>query len=554
MVAATVAINLLALAVPLITMNVMDRVVTHAAFETLWALTIGGLVAITMDFVLRMLRSSTVDRASARSDVIIANRIFGRVLGARLANRNGTVGVQSNSLREYESLREICNSATIATFGDLPFAVLFFFVTWLVAGPLVLVPIAVIPLLLAVGLSTQWTLNAAVSEHFKDSAHKNAVAVEMMTGLETIKAHGAESWAASKWERAVASHLHHSLDVRWWTALSGTLITALQNLTTLALLVVGVYLVVGNVISPGALFATVMLTGRSLTPVAQLASLLTKMHHAKSAYKALVALADVEQERPPGVSFLAPPRSFAGLDLDRVGLAYRKGGAEALKSVSLTIKPGERVAIIGSIGSGKSSLLRLLSGLRQPTSGSITMAGLPVSQIDPAGYRALFGCAFREESFFLGTLRDNICFQRTDVSDEQIVEAARMGGALGWINHLPAGFGTLVGEGGQGLSSGQRQTLALTRAFLGTPSAILLDEPTSDLDTRSETEFVQRLKQLGEQHTLIVVTHRPALLDACNRLIVLEAGSVLLDGDKAVVLGRLKQLTLSQRRSAEASS
>lgn len=553
-VTATVVINLLALAVPLISMNILDRVVSHAAFETLWALAIGGLAAVGADFVLRTLRGSMVDHASARSDVVLSNRIFSRVLGARLTGKQASVGVQSNSLKEYESLREICNSATIATLGDLPFAILFFVVIWMVAGPLVIVPLAVVPLLLAAGLSTQWTLNDAVAEHFKDSAHKNAVAIEVLSGMETLKAHAAESWAASKWESAVAAHLRHSLDMRWWTALSSNLITALQGLTTIAILVVGVYLVVDKTISPGALFAAIMLAGRSLTPVSQIASLLAKIHHGKSAYKAVRLLAGAEQERPEGSQFLAAPTGFARVDFDRVDLAYGKDQPQALKNITLKIEPGERLGIIGAIGSGKSSLLRVLLGLRLPSAGTVTMQGLPVHQIEPAAYRRLFGAAFRDEAFFFGTIRENLCLRHAQASDEELVEAARMGGALGWIRNLPRGFASVVGESGQGLSSGQRQTLALSRAFLGKPSAILLDEPTSDLDARTEAEFVARLKLIPKEVTLIAVTHRPAVLDACTRLVVLDGGGVLMDGEKMIVLARLKQIVTSQRHAAEAGA
>jgi ATP-binding cassette, subfamily C, bacterial LapB len=544
---ATLFINVLALAIPLITMNVLDRVVSHAAFETLWALALGGLAAVILDFVLRSLRGLLIDRSSARSDVAVSNKIFAKVLGTRTSARQNSVGVQSNSLREFESLREICNAATVTAIGDLPFAVLFLVVIYLVAGPLVLVPIAAIPLLLLCGAATQSRLHKLVAEHYKDSAHKNTVAIEVLANMETVKSHAAESWAASKWERAVASHLRHSIGMRWYSALSANLILALQGLTTIAILVFGVYLISAGQISPGALFATTMLTGRALTPIAQIAGLLSKMHHAKTAYAAITRLVDAEQERPPEAFFISGPARFGSLVLDRVDLAYSANGSPVLKNVSLKINAGERVGIIGGIGSGKSSLLRVLIGLRQPTRGSVAVDGVPVRQVDPAIYRKKFGTAFREEGFFFGTVRENLCFHRPGSSDGQLVEAARIGGALPWINTLPAGFDTVIGESGQGLSSGQRQTLALSRAILGDPEILLLDEPTSDLDGRTEAAFVQRLKQLPPQSTLIVVTHRPSVIDACSRLVVIESGGILMDADKALVLARLKQMVNAER-------
>ena len=545
--AATITINLLALAVPLISMNVLDRVVSHGAFDTLWALSIAGFAAIVFDFVLRTLRGSLIDRASARSDVILSNTIFGKVLGAKLAAARQSVGVQVNSLREYESIREIYNSAAVTALGDLPFAALFFAVIWLVAGPLVLVPLLTMPLLLAAGLFTQWRLSTLSAEHLKDAAHKNAVAIEMLSGIETLKAHGSESWAAHKWEAAVAGHVGHSIEMRWWTALSGNMIIALQGLTTIAILITGVYLVIGNIISPGALFAATMLAGRSLMPIAQLAALMSKYHQARSAYQAIRQLAGAEQERPPGRQFINCPPQMKKLSLENVEMAYAEGRAPAIRVRALSISPGEKVGIVGGIGSGKSTLLQLILGLRQPTKGSITMGGIPVQELDPLGYRRHFGSVFQDEAFYFGTLYENICFQRPALGEAELLEAAGMSGALDWIKSLPAGFATFVTEGGKNLSSGQRQTLALARAFLGKPQALLLDEPSSNMDPRSEMELVRKLREIGPDRTLIVVSHRPALIDACDRIIVVDSGEILMDGDKAIVLARLKQAIQAQR-------
>jgi ATP-binding cassette, subfamily C, bacterial LapB len=549
---ATVVLNLLALAVPLISMNVMDRVVSHAAFETLWALTLGGVIAVSADFVLRSLRGRLIDRSSARSDVTASNRIFGKVLGAQLAARQASFGVQSNTLREYESLREISNAATVAALGDLPFAFLFLLTIYFVAGHLVWVPVAVMPLLLLAGWVGQNTLQPLSVASFRDAAQKNAVAVEVLSNLETIKSRAAESWAAAKWERAVASHLRHSLGLRWHTLLAANSMMALQGLTTLAVLVAGVYLIADKQMSPGALFAATMLTGRALSPVAQLSGLLSKLHHAETAYRSLRKLVDVEQERPEGMRFVAPSRRFSELRIENLNLSYGKDASPVLQDVCLTIRAGERIGIIGGIGSGKSSLLRAILGLRAPSSGVVTLDGIPIQQIDPALYRQKFGATFREEGFFFGTLRDNICFHSPGVDDAAIFSAVEFGGAMAWIKPLAKGLDSMIGEAGAGLSSGQRQTLALSRAFIGSPDIYLLDEPTSDVDGRTEQDFVQRLKQLPSHKTLIAVTHRPAVIEACTRLIVVDQGRVMLDGDTATVLARIRQQVQAGRSEAVA--
>jgi ATP-binding cassette, subfamily C, bacterial LapB len=505
---ATVVLNLLALAVPLISMNIMDRVVSHAAFATLWALSLGGVIALAADFLLRSLRGRLIDRSSARSDVLVSNQIFGKVLGAQLSARQNSVGVQSNTLREFDSLREMSNAATVAALGDLPFCLLFLVTIYAVSGALVWVPIAFVPLLLLCGWMSQRSLRQTTAANYRDTAHKNAVAVEVLSNLESIKSRAAESWAASKWERAVASQLRHSLSMRWHMLLSANTMMALQGLTTIAVLVVGVYLISDKQMSPGALFAATMLTGRALTPVAQLAALLSKFHHAQSAYASIRKLVDTSQ---------------------------------VLHDISLEIRAGERIAIVGGVGSGKSTLLRTIIGLRAPTSGSVTLDGAPIQQIDPALYRRKFGATFREEGFFHGTLRDNMAFHATDTSDAGIIAAAQMAGAMAWIRLLPKGLDTVIGEAGSGLSSGQRQTLALSRAFIGNPEIYLLDEPTSDVDGRSEQEFVQRLKQLPKEKTLLAVTHRPAMIEACTRLIVIDQGKIQMDGETQLVLARIRQ-------------
>ncbi len=549
---ATIFTNILALVSPLIMMNVMDRVVAHAAFATLWALALGGLAAIGLDFLLRTLRGTLIDKASAASDVIVNNRIFAKLLGTRLAARQSSVGVQSNTLREFDSLREISNSATLATLGDLPFTVLFLVVIGMVAGWLVVVPLAMTPVLLVVGFITQRRLNHIVGSHYKDTAYKNAVAVETLQNFETIKAHAGESWAAAKWERAVASYLRHSLGMRWWMAFSANIMMGLQSFTTIALLVMGVYLISAGQMSGGALFAAIMLTGRALTPVAQLSGLIAKFHHAHTAFRSIRNLVDAEQDRPEGARFLQPPKQVSSLLFDGVSMVYRKDGEPALKNITLEITSGERIGIIGGIGSGKSTLLRVLTGLRLPTSGSLSIDGVPVQQIDPALYRRKFGACFREEGFLFGTIRENICFHRPESSDEQVIEAARMGGALSWIKSLPKAFDTQIGEAGAGLSSGQRQTLALARAFIGNPQVIVLDEPTSDLDSRTEGQLVQRLLLMPRTQTLIAVTHRPAVIDACTRLIVIDNGAVVMDGPKNAVIAEM-QVAAKPDRAAKAA-
>ncbi len=546
--AATFIVNLLALAIPLVTMNVYNRVLANAAFTTLWSLVAGGALAALFDLVLRTLRAVMIDRAAARSDVLLANRIFARLLGARLQGRNASVGVQANSLREFESLREFFNSATIAALGDLPFIALFLLVIATIAGPLVWVPLSAIPVVLLIGWITQHRLNRLIAEIFTGQAHKNAVIIESLSGLETLKAQAAESWAAAKWEQATAEHLRHSLKSRLVMALSSHLIAFTSALTTFAILVYGVYLVTDGVITPGAMFAAMILNGRIMAPLAQLAGLLSRLHQARMAFAALKQIVELPQERPEGASFVHKNAIEGRIAFQNVRFAYEPDAADALRGVSLDIAPGEKVGIVGGMGSGKSTMLKLALGLLRPADGRILVDGLPVSQIDPACLRSAMGALLQDAMLFHGPIRANVTLGRPGIGDQELLRALEISGAMNWIRHLPQGLDTVIGERGAGLSGGQKQSLCLARALLGDPPILLLDEPTSQMDGQMEKAFSARLRAAMPRQTLLLVTHKPALLSLVDRLVVLEHGRVLLDGPREQTLEELRAITARRRK------
>lgn len=550
-IAGTLVINLLALAVPLVTMNIFDRVVANAAFTTLWALAIGAGIAAVFDLILRTVRAVMIDRASARSDVLLANRIFSHVIGARLQGRLASVGVQANTLREFEALREFFNSATIAALGDLPFLILFVGVIALVAGPLVWVPLVAIPVVLILGYLTQRKLDKIVAQGFLESAQKNAVVVESLSGLETLKSLAAESWAASHWEASVASHLRHSLKSRSLMTAGSNLITFATSITTIALLVYGVYLVTAGTITPGAMFAAVILNGRCMGPLGQLAGLLTRLHQARMAFVALRQVVDLPQEREEGATYLRKSEFDGSLDFDNVRFAYEEEAPDALRDISLKLKPGEKVGIVGGIGSGKTTLLKLALGLLQPDDGRVLVDNMPVSQLDPANLRGATGTLLQDAMLFHGDIRSNVCLGVYGVGEQQLLRALDISGALDWIRTLPSGLDTIIGERGAGLSGGQKQTLCLARVFLRNPALLLLDEPTSSMDGAMEKSFIKKMKKHASLPTLMLVTHKPTLLELVDRLIVMERGKILLDGPKAEVLQKLQQVTADrQKRNA----
>jgi ATP-binding cassette subfamily C protein LapB len=550
---ATIAINFLALAIPLATMNILDRVISNAAFSTLYAIAIGVCISIAFDFVLRGLRSLLIDRASARDEVVFSNALFARVLGAKSSARVLPVGIQANTMREIEQVRDYVNSTAIAALGDLPFLILFLAVIWLVAGDVVAVPLLAIPVVIITMLLLQWRLRRVVQASFNDSASKNALAVEVLSGIDTIKNAAAEEWALRQWERSVASQLRHSLMNRRLANLAGNLVTVFQGLTTIALLVYGVHLVTKGEITPGALFAANMLAGRCMGPLGVFAALLSRLQQNRMAISSVRELVGMEQERGEGRQLLCPPPLSNRITLEGVSFAFGKDAPAALSSVSLAITKGERVGVIGAIGSGKSTLGRLLTAHELPQQGQVFFDGISTQHIDPVHLRSSMGILPQSPAFFRANLRDNVLLGRKNISDIDVMQALTRAGAQGWVARQAKGLDTMLGEGGQGLSLGQRQTVALARALVGQPQLIVMDEPTSHLDQQTEIQIQRMLRAMPGGTTLILVTHSPLMLEAVDRLIVVEKGKILLDGQKADVMARLRNV-VEQRKAAVPAS
>lgn len=553
-IAGTIAINVLALTMPLFTMNIYDRVMPNAAQETLLALAIGVTLATMFDFAIKILRGRLVDRAGQRADVVLSREIFEKLLGARLTAKMQSTGVRANTLREYEAMREFFASASLTTFGDVPFILLFLIMVWVVAGPLVLVPLAAIPILLGLGWMTQRALERLTAAQFRETAQRNAVAVETLVGFESIKAAGAEGWAATQWERAVAASIRTGTEIRNVNALGMNAVQAAQTLIQVGMIIVGFYMVVAGQLTTGAIIAATMLAGRVMQPLGGLAMLLARINQTRIAYRSLTEIIDAPQERDPAAPQLATLVLSGQITFENVSFRYDADLAPVLTDVSFAIKPGERVGIVGGIGTGKSTLLKLIDGLYRPTLGRVLVDGIPMHLIDPAVLRRQVGYALQGADVFHGTIRTNIALAVPGATDASVLRAADLSGALPWILKLPKGLEMAVRERGAGLSGGQRQSLTLARALVQEPCVLLLDEPTSDMDSATEDAVVRKLSAAMKDVTVLVVTHRPAMLALVDRLIVIEDGRKLLDGPKASVLASLKARAEAQARAQQPSN
>ncbi|MEO0636510.1 MAG: ATP-binding cassette domain-containing protein [Pseudomonadota bacterium] len=543
-VAATCAINVLALAIPIATMNIFDRVLTNNASETLFVLASGVVLALLFDFVLRGLRAGLLDRASAATDIGVVTDVFERLVDAR--GSIGSVGNRTNALREYEGLREYFNAAALATLGDLPFLFIFVGVMFWIAGPLAWVPVISGAGLLVIMALVQLRVRHLVKVQFQASATKNTVATELLAAIPTIQLAGAKRWARLRWEKAAGDQLRQSLKLRFWTAFSTHLLVVFQGGTTIAILVLGAQAVMAAELSPGALFAANLLAARCLAPIAGLAGLAARFSQMKLSHEQIRDIAALPGETP--ATQKTGSGQPAGNAISIVALTHRYAleGAPALTAVDLAFKRGEWTAIIGAIGSGKTTLLDSLSGRLVPAEGSVRLDGLDLQSVKPGHWRRVAGFVPQAPSFFAGTVRENIDLGR-GFSDDAIWTSLTSLGADAWLERTGKGLDVALGERGHGLSGGQLQTLALARAMIGEPRWLILDEPTNHLDGQSEALAVRSLEATRGQSTLIAVTHRPAIIEAADRLIVMEAGRVKLDGPRGEVLETLRGITEQAR-------
>ena len=533
---AAVLTNILALVTSIFTMVVYDRILPNEAIESLIALTIGVGIALLFDFLLKGLRAGFIDRAGQVADQIMGRRIFDRLLDLQLYARKGSSGALASTLREFESLRDFFTSATLVALVDLPFILLFIGVIHMIGGPLALVPALAVPVVIVVGLAVQPLLARLAEQSFADGQSKQGVLVETLTALDTIKVTGAGRAMRARWDEASMRQSDHGLRARSITQFALNATGFVQQAAQVMIVFYGVFLIAAGTTSMGALIAAVILTGRTLAPLATLVQTLTRLNGARQAYRNLDALMRADSERPEGKHWIARPHLAGRLQFDDVRFAYPDAGVEALQGVSFTIEPGERVAILGRIGSGKSTVARLLVGLYPPTQGAVRIDGVDIRQMDPGDLRRNVGSCLQDVALFTGTLRDNIAIGAVRPRDADILEAARLAGVEDFAARHPAGYDLMLAERGEGLSGGQRQAIALARALVGRPPVLLLDEPTSAMDVQTEAALVARLKPALAGRTVVIVTHRPSLLELVDRVIVIENGRVGFDGDKAQML------------------
>ncbi len=545
---AALLINLFAVASPLFTMNVYDRVVPNSAIETLWVLAIGIFLVFLFDFILKTLRVYFVDTAGKKADILLGSRLFENIMTMQLASRPLSSGGFANEVREFETLREFFSSASLVALIDLPFVFMFLLIVYWIGGPVVYVPLISIPLILGGAFLLHAPLTAWVRRTFREGAQKHALLVEAINGLETIKSFSAEGRMQRNWERFVAESADSSKALKFFAAIAMNYSALIQQMSYIFVVIVGVYLIAEGKITMGALIASSILSARALAPLAQMVSLLTRFNHSMVALKALDAIMNLPSERPEGKTFLHRPTLKGDLEYRNIDFSYPNQEDLALRSFNLKIKAGERLAFLGRIGSGKSTIERLTLGLYSPQKGSVIVDGTDIRQIDPADLRHNIGYVPQDIYLFFGTVRENITFGSYDIDEENFMQAAEISGVLDFVRHHPQGFDMPVGEGGTMLSGGQRQAIAIARALIRDPSIFIMDEPTAMMDNASEARLAMRLNEYLKDKTFILVTHRVPLLRLVNRLVVMDSSRLVADGPKDKIM---EMLNKSQVRSAK---
>ena len=539
---ATVVANILTLATVFFTMNVFNRVIPSQAYGSLWTLTVGVAVAMLLEFMMRHLKARLVDEGGKRADLAVNSTLLREIMSVRLDHRPQSIGIFASSMRDFDALREFISSSLFVTIADLPFVLMFLLLIWVIGGPLVIIPAVVIPILIILSLVVQRKLMRAMRENMKQAGEKQSVLVEALLNLEMLKAHNAEGYLQRRWEKSNAAAVQSFMKIRKITLWVTGLTTTLQQMTSVGIIVMGVYLIHDQTLSLGALIACNILAGRAVAPLGQIVQLATRYQQAKTSLEMLDGLVQRPRDRDHDHRYIVPEVFKGNLMADNLEFAYpSQPNLPVIDRVSLTLKPGEHLALLGHVGCGKSTLLRLMAGLYKPASGSVRVDDLDMLQIEPAELRSRFGYVGQDAQLFMGSLRDNLVLSETWITDERIMDVLKKLGLYAMVASHPRGLDMSLSESGGGLSGGQRQLLTVARMILRDPIYVFMDEPTANMDQDTEARVIRVLGEWLKGRTLIISTHRPQLLAWVDRIAVMQRGKILSEGPRDEILQKLSR-------------
>lgn len=542
-VVAAVMINIFALVTSLFTMTVYDRVLPNNATSSLIGLSVGLGIILIFDFVLKILRAYFVDVAGADIDRDVGENVFQRLLAIRLDQPRGSTGGLAQMMRELETLRDFFTSATLVAIVDVPFILITLIVIALIGGWLVLVPMALIPVVVIVGMVTQPQMDRLSAKAMGQAMLKQSVLVETIGGLEMVKSAGAGRLLSRRWDDAVEANAATSMIQRLISNISVTVAASGQQIAYAGVVIAGVGMIANQTLTMGGLIACSILGGRAVAPLAQVAQLLSRLTMTRASYRQLDRFMEIPSEGG-GPDALSLEKVAGNIEFRNVHFTYPGATEAALNGVSFHVRPGEKVALLGRVGSGKSTIARIVLGLYPPSDGLVLIDGSEVRQLDAQRLRRSIGSVLQDTVLLSGTVRDNITLAREHVDDEELLRASRMSGTHDFMGRLANGYELKLADRGESLSGGQRQSIAVARALAGKPSILLLDEPTSAMDNQTEMSLIERLKGELSDRTALIITHRLPLLNLVSRIILLDQGKVIADGPRDEVL---KQITQPQQ-------
>jgi ATP-binding cassette subfamily C protein LapB len=535
---AAVFINIFGLLTSLFTMTVYDRVVPNNATSSLVALSIGLGIVIIFDFILKMLRAYFVDHAGANIDRDIGEVVFERLLAMRLELKKGSTGALAGMMRELETLRDFFASATLTAVVDVPFIFLTLLLVGLIGGPVVIVPALMVPIVVLIGWLTHPALERLSAKAMGEGLLKQSVLVEAIGGLETVKTAGAAPLLSRRWLKAIQQHSDSSLRQRLVASIGVTFATSAGTISYAGVVIVGVHEIAIRELTMGGLIACSILAGRAIAPLAQISQLLSRITATRTAYRQINEMMQMPPEGPEGDA-LKLSGVEGKIEFRNVGFRYPGAPERAIDGLSFTVEPGEHVALLGRVGSGKSTIARMILGLYPPEEGLIMVDGTDIRQLDPASLRTNVGAAMQESVLLTGSVRENIVLGRPGIGDEEMVRAAQLSGTHQFMGQIANGYDLRLADRGEGLSGGQRQSIAIARALVGRPPIVLMDEPSSAMDAQTEGALIQRLQEELKGRTLILITHRPPLLQLVQRIILMDRGKVVSDGPRDNVLKQI---------------
>jgi len=542
---ASFLINLFVMSSPIFTMNIYDRVVPNNAIDTMWVFATGIIVIYLFDITLKFLRSYFLENAAKKSDVIMSSIIYEHVLNLKIASKPRSVGSFASNLKDFDSIRGFFTASSIATIIDLPFIFIFLFIIYIIGHWLVAIPIISAFIIIIYSAIVARPMRHSIESTYEAAARKNAVLIESLSALETIKALGISGHSQWKWEEATGDVAQKGLKSKILSNSISTFVNFIMQLNRVAIVIGGVYAIGEKSLSMGGLIATVMLGSRMLAPLGQIASLIANFQQTRTAYEAINSIMKLSVEREEAKKFVERPSFKGKIEFQHVSFIYPDTEKKILDDVSFIIKPGESVGIIGTNGSGKTTIEKLILGLYEPTDGSILIDGIDIKQIDPADLRRNISYVPQDVVLFQGTLKDNIILRAPDASDKDILHVSKLSGVSSFADIHPMGYDMPIGERGDGLSGGQKQSICIARAFIHEAPIVLLDEPTNSMDSAHENNFMRAMKPYILNRTTLLISHKSTLLRLTQRLMLMDQGKIILDGKYTDVI---KQLNTPKKR------